>query len=114
MQTRPLATIPEFLTFFSHFSHMGTDCVDDARRSPAHYALPESKIIMTVAALPAAASSPIEVDASALPLACPGPHAPLWSMHPRVFLDFDATGLARCPYCGAQYQLASGAAAPRH
>jgi len=73
---------------------------------------------MTAVASPAAAtpahSAFIEVDASALPLTCPGPHAPLWSMHPRVFLDFDVTGAARCPYCGAQYRLAAGAAAPRH
>jgi len=73
---------------------------------------------MTVAASGTARATPaasfIEVDASALPLTCPGPHAPLWSMHPRVFLDFDADGIARCLYCGAQYQLAPGAVAPRH
>jgi len=49
-----------------------------------------------------------EIGAQDLPLTCPGPHAPLWSMHPRVFLDFDQTGIARCAYCGAEYRLTPG------
>ena len=42
------------------------------------------------AAAPAAvphAHEVIEVGAEDLPVFCPGPKAPLWSMHPRVFLD---------------------------
>ncbi|GAA4321280.1 zinc-finger domain-containing protein [Pigmentiphaga soli] len=51
----------------------------------------------------------IEIDGDELPLACPGPRAPLWSMHPRVFLDVATTGQAKCPYCGAEYRLKAGA-----
>ena len=47
------------------------------------------------AASPAAVSSAqhevIEVGAEDLPVFCPGPKAPLWSMHPRVFLDVART-----------------------
>ena len=44
--------------------------------------------------------SPVQVGANDLPLHCPGPRAPLWSLHPRVFLDVTKTGSVRCPYCG--------------
>ena len=47
----------------------------------------------------------IKVDSKDLPIYCPGPKAPRWSMHPRVFLDVTKTGEAACPYCGAHYQL---------
>lgn len=47
----------------------------------------------------------IKVDAKDLPIYCPGPKAPRWSMHPRVFLDVTKTGAAACPYCGAHYQF---------
>jgi uncharacterized Zn-finger protein len=39
---------------------------------------------------------------------------PLWSSHPRVFLDFDHDGNAKCPYCGTQYRLAAGVSAGHH
>lgn len=45
----------------------------------------------------------IEVTEKDLPLHCPTPDAPLWSRHPRVFLDVAGSGRVRCPYCGAQY-----------
>lgn len=47
----------------------------------------------------------VAVTAHDLPLHCPTPDAPLWSRHPRVFLDVLATGEATCPYCGAVYQF---------
>lgn len=47
----------------------------------------------------------IEISAKELPLACPRPSAPLWSRHPRVFLDIANTGEAVCPYCSAHYVL---------
>ncbi|WP_432786327.1 hypothetical protein AAEX37_00441 [Oligella sp. MSHR50489EDL] len=47
----------------------------------------------------------IYVNAKDLPVYCPGPKAPRWSMHPRVFLDVTKTGEATCPYCGAHYVL---------
>ena len=45
----------------------------------------------------------ITVTAKDLPLHCPMPDAPLWSRHPRVFLDITHTGDAVCPYCSAHY-----------
>jgi len=56
----------------------------------------------------------IMVQASELPLFCPGPRAPLWSMHPRVYIDLSKTGSAICPYCGAHYQLQASANAHGH
>lgn len=58
--------------------------------------------------------APVQVEASDLPIYCPGPHAPLWSMHPRVFLDVAKTGQASCPYCGTSYKLAPGAVVHGH
>jgi uncharacterized Zn-finger protein len=49
-----------------------------------------------------------------LPLHCPGPKAPLWSMHPRVFLDVTKTGMAKCPYCSTEYRLVPGAVVHAH
>jgi uncharacterized Zn-finger protein len=43
----------------------------------------------------------VEVTAHDLPLHCPQPNAPLWSRHPRVFLDVLKTGETVCPYCSA-------------
>jgi uncharacterized Zn-finger protein len=39
---------------------------------------------------------------------CPNPAMPLWSNHPKVFLDVATTGEGRCPYCGTVYRLAAG------
>jgi uncharacterized Zn-finger protein len=39
---------------------------------------------------------------------CPNPKMPLWSNHPRVFIDVASTGEGRCPYCGTLYRLKSG------
>ena len=47
-----------------------------------------------------------EVTAKDLPLACPMPGMYLWNSHPRVYLAIEATGEAKCPYCGAEYHLA--------
>lgn len=57
---------------------------------------------------------PIQVQAKDLPIHCPGPQAPAWSMHPRVFLDVGRTGEAKCAYCGAVYRLEGGALAHGH
>ena len=45
----------------------------------------------------------VEVTASDLPLHCPTPQTPMWSMHPRVFLDVGKAGEMLCPYCGTRY-----------
>ena len=57
----------------------------------------------------AASSQPIvELTPNDLPLHCPNPAMPLWSSHPRVFLDVEDTGEAMCPYCGTRYRLRGG------
>jgi uncharacterized Zn-finger protein len=56
----------------------------------------------------------VELEAKDLPAYCPNPAMPLWSSHPRVFLDFDHDGQAKCPYCGTQYKLAPGTALGHH
>jgi uncharacterized Zn-finger protein len=45
------------------------------------------------------------VGAEDLPLSCPMPQMQLWNSHPRVYLPIEATGWAKCPYCGAEYRL---------
>lgn len=45
----------------------------------------------------------VEVTAHDLPLHCPTPNAPLWSQHPRVFLDVLKSGEVTCPYCSTKY-----------
>jgi uncharacterized Zn-finger protein len=56
---------------------------------------------------PPDASAPpvVEVTERDLPLYCPNPAMPLWSSHPRVFLELDANCEAMCPYCGTRYRL---------
>ena len=53
----------------------------------------------------------VEVRASDLPVFCPNPGMPLWSSHPRVFLDVAGAGEAMCPYCGTRYRLVGEAKA---
>lgn len=38
-------------------------------------------------------------------IVCPNPRMPLWSNHPRVFIDVAKHGEGRCPYCGTVYRL---------
>ena len=47
-----------------------------------------------------------EVTSADLPLSCPMPSMSLWNSHPRVYLAIEATGWAKCPYCGAEFVLA--------
>jgi uncharacterized Zn-finger protein len=39
---------------------------------------------------------------------CPNPKMPLWSSHPKVFIDLAVQGEGRCPYCGTVYRLKAG------
>jgi len=39
---------------------------------------------------------------------CPNPKMPLWSGHPKVFIDVASTGEGKCPYCGTIYKLRAG------
>jgi len=57
---------------------------------------------------------PIVVKASDLPVFCPNRAMPLWSSHPRVFLDIAPTGFTMCPYCGTRYELEGGPVAGAH
>ncbi len=56
----------------------------------------------------------VEVTAHDLPLHCPTPKSPLWSQHPRVFLDVLPTGKATCPYCGTHYVFTGEAPKGHH
>jgi uncharacterized Zn-finger protein len=53
-----------------------------------------------------------QVSGDDLPLHCPMPGMYLWNSHPKVFLPIEATGEAKCPYCGASYELLAEAAHP--
>jgi uncharacterized Zn-finger protein len=61
---------------------------------------------------PIRAGSTVEVVANELQghgvVFCPNPRMPLWSNHPRVFIDIATTGEGKCPYCGTLYRLAPG------
>jgi len=56
----------------------------------------------------------VELDTQGKPAYCPNDAMPIWSSHPRVFLEFDDKGEARCPYCSTVYHLKHGAAAHGH
>ena len=56
---------------------------------------------MTAATPPRA--DKVVVTARDLPLYCPPKSAPLWSQHPRVFLDIEDSGEILCPYCSTCY-----------
>jgi uncharacterized Zn-finger protein len=55
--------------------------------------------------VPANAQNQYDVTRADLPLSCPMPGMSLWNSHPKVYLAIEATGSAKCPYCGAQYTL---------
>jgi uncharacterized Zn-finger protein len=61
-----------------------------------------------------AAANAVELDGKDLPAHCPNPAMPLWSSHPRVFLEFNHDGVAKCPYCGTAYRLKPGAVVGHH
>ncbi len=56
----------------------------------------------------------VELDGHELPAFCPNPRMPLWSHHPRVFIDATHEGGGRCPYCGTVYRLKLGAVVKAH
>ncbi len=61
---------------------------------------------------PSASSRFIEITAHDLQgpgaVTCPNPKMPLWSNHPKVFIDVVTTGSGKCPYCGTVYSLKAG------
>lgn len=56
----------------------------------------------------------VELDGKDLPAFCPNKAMPVWSSHPRVFLDVTDTGEAKCPYCGTVYRLKPGSVVHGH
>ncbi len=56
----------------------------------------------------------IELDGHDLPAHCPHPSMPIWSAHPRVYLDLAHASQATCPYCGTHYQLKPGSVVSAH
>ena len=62
----------------------------------------------------AAAADAVLIDPKELPAFCPNKAMPLWSSHPRVFLELESTGEASCPYCGTRYRLKGGARPGSH
>ena len=54
---------------------------------------------------PPNAQSSYDIERKDLPLHCPLPDMSLWNSHPRVYLPIEATGKAKCPYCGAEFIL---------
>jgi len=59
-------------------------------------------------------NSVVELGSDYLPAFCPNPAMPLWSSHPRVFLDMTHDGAASCPYCGTIYKLKPGTEIKAH
>jgi uncharacterized Zn-finger protein len=51
------------------------------------------------------AVTPAELQGHGLTF-CPNPRMPLWSNHPRVFIDLSKNGQGKCSYCGTLYRLA--------
>jgi uncharacterized Zn-finger protein len=56
----------------------------------------------------------VEIDGKDLPAFCPNPAMPIWSGHPRVYLDMGPDGETKCPYCGTVYRLKPGTAVHAH
>lgn len=58
------------------------------------------------------AKSTVEVVAADLQgpgvVFCPNPKMPLWSNHPRVYIDLTHGGEGQCAYCGTAYKLKAG------
>ena len=56
----------------------------------------------------------VELGAGDLPAFCPNPNMPLWSSHPKVFLDLSHNPQVQCPYCGTGYRLKPGTVIKAH
>ena len=55
--------------------------------------------------VPSNAENLYQVTRRDLPLSCPMPGMPLWNSHPKVYLPIEASSKAKCPYCGADFEL---------
>ncbi len=46
-----------------------------------------------------------EVSSADMPVCCPMPDQAVWNSHPRVYLPFEESKEAVCPYCEAHFFL---------
>ena len=78
---------------------------DERLNSPNQYGMQDDKA-------PSRGAAVVEVSASDLQgqgvVFCPNPKMPLWSTHPRVFIDVANEGGGKCPYCSTVYRLKAG------
>lgn len=56
----------------------------------------------------------LQLSADDLPAVCPHAAMPLWSSHPRVYLEVVNESEAMCPYCGTRYRLRRDACVHDH
>jgi|GEM_PF-6723498 len=49
----------------------------------------------------------IELNNPRLPVACPNSETPASFRHPCIYLEPDANGICRCPYCSTLYIIRS-------
>ena len=79
---------------------------DDRLNPPNQYGMKDDKVPS------GGAAAVVEVLASDLQgqgvVFCPNPKMPLWSTHPRVFIDVANEGGGKCPYCSTVYRLKAG------
>ncbi len=65
-----------------------------------------------MSAVSSSAAAVVEVTARDLQgpgvVFCPNPKMPLWSNHPRVFINLSHGGEGKCAYCGTVYRLKAG------
>jgi uncharacterized Zn-finger protein len=73
-----------------------------------------TEVTKPTAATASPATAAVLLDGSDLPAYCPNPAMPIWSTHPRVYLDMPDHGVAKCPYCGTTYGLKPGATHKSH
>lgn len=56
----------------------------------------------------------VELDGKDLPAYCPNPAMPVWSSHPKIYLDLGHKGEGKCSYCGTVYRLKPGTVVKGH
>src|SRR6185503_16754812 len=69
------------------------------RQEPEVRPLAHQSLIGKTMSAPSLDQTTVTITASDLPLFCPPKNAPLWSQHPRVFLEIEEDGEILCPYC---------------
>ena len=59
----------------------------------------------STAQIEANAENQYDITDQDLPLHCPMDGMSLWNSHPKVYLSIEKPGKAKCPYCGAEFNL---------